>query len=236
MLHIALFGAAALLHVDNNFAEDNGLQNKRVVISAVFAQPDKTADKNTDPDASKTNPVSENKNTASEAENETTAFKTSEESINNSTVGKAASNITEQQSVKTEAEENTKSSESYDKHSGDEDSADTGSSISSGSIPETLSISSFTTDLRPVYPEFARKNNYEGLIRVSLNVNRKGKGENVIIVKSSGYSVLDKAAMKAVKKATFKAKTSRIYYLSAALNKPLIIDINFFLTDKYLES
>ena len=56
-----------------------------------------------------------------------------------------------------------------------------------------LTIDSFTTDLKPEYPKFAKKNNYEGIVRVSLTVNRKGKGENIAILKSSGYSILDKA-------------------------------------------
>ncbi len=103
-------------------------------------------------------------------------------------------------------------------------------SIADSAETETLTIDSFTTDLNPVYPVFAKKNNYEGIVRVSLTVNRKGRGENVLIIKSSGYSVLDKAALKAVKKAIFKAKTSRTYYLSAALSRPLIVDINFTLT------
>lgn len=75
-----------------------------------------------------------------------------------------------------------------------------------------------------------KKNNYEGLVRVSLTVNRNGRGDNITVVKSSGYSILDKAAVKAVKKAVFKAKSSRVYYLSAALNTLLIVDINFSLT------
>ncbi len=101
---------------------------------------------------------------------------------------------------------------------------------SSSAVPETLSLSSFTTDLNPVYPKYAKKNNYEGLVRVSLTVNRNGRGDNITVVKSSGYSILDKAAVKAVKKAVFKAKSSRVYYLSAALNTLLIVDINFSLT------
>ena len=236
MLHVALLGSAALLGINNSFAEDRGLQNSRVVISAVFAQPDILSTDSSDSSAVKSDPVKENNNTASEEENETTAFKTAEESTNNLTDDKAASNITEQQDGKEETVKNTSLSETYNENRNNRKTAGTEDRVSSGAIPETLPISSFKTDLRPVYPEFARKNNYEGLIRVSLNVNRQGKGENVKIVKSSGYSVLDKAALKAVRKATFKAKTSRIYYLSADLNKPLVVDINFSLTDKYLKS
>ena len=103
-------------------------------------------------------------------------------------------------------------------------------------VPETLSIDSFTTDLKPVYPKFARKNSYEGIVKLSLTVNREGRSENVQIIKSSGYSVLDKAALKAVKKARFKSVNSRIYYLAAALNKPLLIDINFSLKNSLQES
>ena len=93
-----------------------------------------------------------------------------------------------------------------------------------------ISIENFITDLEPVYPGFAKKNNYQGIVRVSLVINGKGRGENISIIKSSGYSVLDRAAVKAVKKASFKAKDKNTMELLEKLKRALIIDIDFSLT------
>jgi protein TonB len=55
----------------------------------------------------------------------------------------------------------------------------------------------------PVYPYLARINNYEGLVILKVSVSPEGRCVNVTVVKSSGYKILDKAAVEAVEKWRF---------------------------------
>jgi protein TonB len=55
----------------------------------------------------------------------------------------------------------------------------------------------------PKYPYLARINNYEGLVILKIKVSADGRCAGISIVKSSGYKILDKAAVEAVKKWRF---------------------------------
>ena len=52
----------------------------------------------------------------------------------------------------------------------------------------------------PVYPLIARINKWEGQVILHATLNTEGKVVNVVIQTSSGYEVLDKAAVNAIKK------------------------------------
>jgi TonB family protein len=52
-----------------------------------------------------------------------------------------------------------------------------------------------------IYPDFARKRGYQGKILVAFKINRDGKISNLSVSKSSGYKILDEAALDAVKEA-----------------------------------
>lgn len=56
---------------------------------------------------------------------------------------------------------------------------------------------------RPAYPSIARKLGLEGVVVLRVHVSAAGKPEQVRIAKSSGASVLDDAALKAVQSWTF---------------------------------
>ena len=208
ILHAALFGAGAVFDLQNRIAEDLAdlsSVNKPVQISAVFRN---------------------NREAVQNGSLEKINHKLTNEYLLPETENKAEpAEIKE----KLEADENDKYSKTTAAES-ENKSADAENSIAEGAVPETLTLDSFTTDLNPEYPKFARKNSYEGIVRVSLTINRIGKGENIHIIKSSGYSVLDKAALKAVKKASFKANDTKIAYIASALKRPLLVDIHFSLT------
>lgn len=55
----------------------------------------------------------------------------------------------------------------------------------------------------PVYPQLARENGWEGVVLLSVFVQSDGKPGQVNIEKSSGYNILDDAALKAIKKWRF---------------------------------
>jgi periplasmic protein TonB len=56
---------------------------------------------------------------------------------------------------------------------------------------------------RPAYPPIARKLGLEGIVLLRVDVNARGAPEKIIIAQSSGASLLDEAALKAVQGWTF---------------------------------
>lgn len=56
---------------------------------------------------------------------------------------------------------------------------------------------------KPPYPLLARKMGYEGRLILRLLVSKEGKVEQVKVIRSSGYSILDRAAIKTVKRWRF---------------------------------
>jgi TonB family protein len=57
----------------------------------------------------------------------------------------------------------------------------------------------------PEYPEFARQMRQEGLVMLDVDVDGAGKPIKVEIIQSSGYRLLDQAALKAVSHWRFRA-------------------------------
>jgi protein TonB len=57
----------------------------------------------------------------------------------------------------------------------------------------------FTGNLPPRYPEQARSLRREGVVRLRLRVDEDGRVTSVDVVRSSGYPILDAAAVSAVR-------------------------------------
>ncbi|MDR2820800.1 MAG: energy transducer TonB [Desulfovibrio sp.] len=57
---------------------------------------------------------------------------------------------------------------------------------------------------KPTYPELARRRGQEGLVQLLAHVDDRGTLTELAVKKSSGYSLLDEAAMKAVRKWRFR--------------------------------
>nr|WP_254428396.1 energy transducer TonB [Shewanella sp. Iso12] len=51
----------------------------------------------------------------------------------------------------------------------------------------------------PSYPRLARKRGFEGTALVDIFFDHQGKTQNALLVSSSGYSILDEAALAAVR-------------------------------------
>jgi len=56
----------------------------------------------------------------------------------------------------------------------------------------------------PPYPQKARRLGYEGIVMLKVLINQNGRVDNVAVLKSSGYIILDRAALSAVKKWLFE--------------------------------
>lgn len=59
----------------------------------------------------------------------------------------------------------------------------------------------------PRYPEFARRNGWQGRVMVTASVDAGGRVRSVSVSKPSGYAVLDQAALQTVKTWKFRPKT-----------------------------
>jgi len=55
----------------------------------------------------------------------------------------------------------------------------------------------------PVYPHIARQKGYEGVVLISVEILENGSPGQLLVKKSSGYAILDQAALNAVKKWKF---------------------------------
>ena len=59
----------------------------------------------------------------------------------------------------------------------------------------------------PPYPRKARRLGYEGLVMLKVLINETGRVDDLTVIKSSGHTVLDHAALSAVKKWLFEPGT-----------------------------
>ncbi|MEA3470361.1 MAG: energy transducer TonB [Thermodesulfobacteriota bacterium] len=80
--------------------------------------------------------------------------------------------------------------------------------IKSKAIPEKGEIVSafprYRENPRPLYPPIARRRGYEGTTLLSLYVLEDGTVGEAVVKKTSGHSILDRAAVRAVKKWLFE--------------------------------
>ncbi len=60
-----------------------------------------------------------------------------------------------------------------------------------------------TEAIVPYYPNYSRRHNEQGVVTLSVTILSDGKPDQVTVIESSGYRRLDRAAMHAVKQATF---------------------------------
>ncbi len=68
----------------------------------------------------------------------------------------------------------------------------------------TLAVPQYDENMPPIYPTIARKRGYEGVVMLSAEVLINGRIGKLRIKKSSGYHILDRSALKAVKKWKFE--------------------------------
>ena len=58
--------------------------------------------------------------------------------------------------------------------------------------------------VHPIYPRIAKKSGWEGTVLVRVTVETNGRASQVVVSRSSGHKVLDDAAVKAVKRWSFR--------------------------------
>lgn len=69
--------------------------------------------------------------------------------------------------------------------------------------PITYALPNYKHNSLPKYPLLARRRNYQGTVLLEVLVTREGKVGSVRLARSSGFEMLDKAAIKGVRKWLF---------------------------------
>ena len=71
----------------------------------------------------------------------------------------------------------------------------------SGLLPGTIELIENAIERVKTYPVMARRRGMEGTVHVSFSINPNGRPHDIMVMKSSGFNILDKATVKVVKKA-----------------------------------
>jgi len=79
-----------------------------------------------------------------------------------------------------------------------------GEEKSSEAVAIFSAVPRYEKNFPPAYPSIARRRGYQGGVMLSVKVLTNGTAGDLIIKKSSGHSILDRAALKAVKQWKFK--------------------------------
>ena len=70
--------------------------------------------------------------------------------------------------------------------------------------------------LKPKYPKIALKRGYEGILKLKILISKNGEVSDIKVIKSSGYTILDKSGIDAAKNSRFyplkKERTINIEY------------------------
>ena len=78
----------------------------------------------------------------------------------------------------------------------------------------------------PDYPMLARRRGQEGTVIVRVDVDEKGKPTQVTLQKSSGFPLLDNAAVQAVKRWKFKPAKAAFFAVAATVDVPITFKLS----------
>ncbi len=78
----------------------------------------------------------------------------------------------------------------------------------------------------PIYPKKARKRGYEGLIELFVLISIDGRASHIKIKKSTGHKMLDKQAIKTVKKWTFEPRKNNGQAIETWVMIPMRFKLN----------
>ncbi len=78
---------------------------------------------------------------------------------------------------------------------------------------------------KPKYPKLARKRGWQGRVVLSVSIDERGKPVEVWIVHSSGHKILDRAALKSVRKWTFQPAKKAGFSVASKLRIPIRFDL-----------
>ncbi|MCF6178079.1 MAG: energy transducer TonB, partial [Geopsychrobacter sp.] len=86
---------------------------------------------------------------------------------------------------------------------------------------DTQALPRYTENPRPRYPAVARRKGWSGIVEIGVRVNTSGRVVKLSIVQSSGFSVLDRAARRAVRLWQFVPATRLGHNVAADVVVPI---------------
>lgn len=78
----------------------------------------------------------------------------------------------------------------------------------------------------PIYPRIARERGYTGSVKIKVKIDTQGQVLEAWIISSSGKSILDKAALKAVRRWQFEPATRFGMAVISDLEIPFLFQLN----------
>ena len=63
--------------------------------------------------------------------------------------------------------------------------------------------------IKPKYPKLAIQRGYEGILKLKVTIQKNGSVNNVLVIESTGYKILDNAGIKAAKESKFYPLTKQ---------------------------
>lgn len=90
---------------------------------------------------------------------------------------------------------------------------------------EPIFNANYLNNPAPVYPSAARRNNIQGKVLLSVVVNSDGNAAEVKISRSSGFDMLDEAALDAVKQWRFIPAKKHGHSVTASVIVPIVFKI-----------
>lgn len=93
-------------------------------------------------------------------------------------------------------------------------------------ITEPVFDAAYLRNPAPEYPEYARRRGLQGKVLLEVQVTREGDAKEVNIAKTSGFNVLDKAALKVVRHWKFVPARRGSEFVEAGVLVPVEFRIN----------
>lgn len=95
----------------------------------------------------------------------------------------------------------------------------------SGEVKSAHYVLGSAQNPKPKYPKLARKRGWQGRVVLSVHINEEGRPVDIQIKQSSGYKILDRAALKALKKWTFQPAQKGGFRVASHLSIPIRFDL-----------
>lgn len=108
-------------------------------------------------------------------------------------------------------------------HKGQDDSI---ISVNSSIGEASLTVPRYRENTHPVYPLIARMRGYEGIVLLSVEIFANGRVGRLNIKKSSGYVVLDRSALEAVRTWKFEPAKKLDFPLTVIVDIPIRFSLN----------
>ena len=94
-----------------------------------------------------------------------------------------------------------------------------------GAFVSSVAVASYFSNPAPIYPSRARALKQEGLVKLLVSVDVRGMAKDVSVAESSGHSLLDDAALEAVRNWRFRPASVNGRPVEAQVSVPLRFEL-----------